>query len=253
MLRTLFDPVARFMGYMPSGSNPEGTPGELSVATESASIQPSRAHLRHEADFDYEKAKRGQFYFYHIGEVNGFAIGQHDWIPVSVLIGLLSGRAWLMCRLVDGTWIQKESALWNDWLVANEKCLQSLGEQLHDSESNAGAVEDYSHIEDGDVEDKVMVNVRYNRLAMEYLRVMAVAFPPNAAESFSLAEPPEVIRYHQAEITRALYRAVKNARESADQMAVSWLQKRGFEVDSEHQLVRVPGYQPLFYVGAQEI
>lgn len=51
MLRTLFDPVARFMGYMPSGSNPEGTPGELSVATESASIQPSRAHLRHEADF----------------------------------------------------------------------------------------------------------------------------------------------------------------------------------------------------------
>lgn len=255
MLRAMLDPFARKLGYTPISHN-KCSPIEKTRVQNSGSEDSTMlgcSHLSQEAAFDYEKSEQNNFYFYYFGEVNGFAVGKRDWIPLTTLIGLLSGRGWLLQSLVEGTWIKKESPLWKDWLDANFEVLNTLQRKLCDYDRIEASDENYANIEDANVESKVTINLRYERLAMEYLRIMAVAHPLNISTSFSLADPSEVIRYRQTKTNQNLYGAIGEARESANMMAVAWFQNRGFEIDQGSLLIKLPGYQPLFYVGAQDL
>lgn len=145
-----------------------------------------KTHLAQEAEFDYNEARLGHFYFYYIGHVNGFAIGKRDWVPISILNGLVSGPQLLNQQLSDGTLIDRGSPLWVDWVNANH--------------------------------DVVMRSVapsweRFSRNIHDELRLSEENYYADAA----------------------------------------WFKHNGFEVDEEQQLVKVPGYQPLFFVGNQDL
>ncbi|EAY4897023.1 hypothetical protein H9J87_003958 [Escherichia coli] len=218
------------------------------------------SHLAQEAEFDYGEAKQGHFYFYYIGDVNGFAIGKRDWVPVSVLIGLVSGRQWLLQKLSDGTWIDRESPLWVDWVNANldavmrtvapsrERFSRNIPDELRLAEENY-----YADVQDVDVEERVMAHTRFDTMTHEYLRVMAITCPVKATTAFALAVPPEIYRYQHTATSKALNKATGEAIVSANKMAVAWFKHNGFEVDEEQQLVKVPDYQPLFFVGSQDL
>lgn len=258
--RSLFAHFFRF--FIGRRHSTEDAPTTTSQPLEQphSQLTPSSEHLRYAPYFEFAKAKAAsdRFGMSHDldADVYVYSVGKADWAPLAVVVMMLgtSGKDALDCVRSRADDHQDSRWAFSDWVDANQALFDRLRAYQVNTSFDIRAVT--SEVELAiHQEEACPWPMRFNALGPAELSVMYrkawkrfIAPVPEEFLAVSLAHAT----FYELPMVQQMHSAVEQVFTKVEYIARLWLQAQGFTVDSDWDLVRMEGYQPLVLFGSYE-
>lgn len=243
----LIDRIATRMGYTRT-PNPLSHLAHESKVEDGVSIAP---HLKGEASFDYAKVKtRNWAFFYDSDGCFHYAIGHRDWMPLQ-LAGFIVGQNYhdgigLFSDAINNSmWLAPDTPIHKSWLDSNQDVFQEIeaikvsGEgSFTTGQENA---EEFTPMMFPSLPAAVVsweLTTTWRRYQPHCPRICL----STTHEHNLLSSLPMMLATHEAP---------KAALIQLLDWTADWFEAQGYVVNRDEQLMKVPGYQPLFYVDSE--
>lgn len=220
----------------------------------------SNEHLRFAAFFEQDKAKIASDRFGMSHDLNAdsyvYSVGKADWAPLAVVVMMLGtcGRDALDCVRSRADYHQDSGQAFSDWVDANQVLFDRLRafqvKTSFDIRAVTSEVELAIHREEACPWPMRFDALGSAELSVMYRKAWKRFFAPVPEEflAVSLAHAT----FYEMPVVQEMYSAVEQVFAKVEFIARLWLQVHGYTVDSDWDLVRMEGYQPLVLRGSYE-
>lgn len=246
---SLLDRLLGHFGYEKYRPNAATVPA---IQPEAVIAPPLPSHRIAQAGFDYARAELGSMSFSYSGSGDWFsyAVGKDDWVPVAIGGILLGNAREEALELIkgyarDAMWLDPQSAEFSAWIKANDAVFEQIA--TIESEPRAGIAQIARSSGQGWPEkfgfmDPREVSFQY-RLCWKRTHVEMKELFLSASEAHAeFCRLPDV-----RQVTVILDAHIKNL----TGLVEYWFETRGYTVDRNLHLVKVNGYEALFYSAEQ--
>lgn len=240
----MLDHLFRLLGYVPAASS------RLVHEASARAETPLPAHRTAAASFDFRAAGCDELCFsYNDGEdVFSYAVGRDGWAPLAVAgLALEPGArsaAILEAAVVTRLWADGPAV--RSWVAANEGAFEAMRER----EDPALAVM-VRPMNSDDFECDVIPRLSAVEMGAEFVRAWQRARADYPV--LFLANSPAQIALARHHTNAAATDAASYALERCAIWLAVWFESRGMPVDRERKLVKIDGYEALFYSVSQGI
>ncbi|MGQ7932707.1 hypothetical protein [Paraburkholderia sp. D1E] len=240
----MLDHLLRLLGYVPPTSS------RLVSDAPAAEETPLPAHRLSAASFDFRKAVCDDLCFsYDDGEGPFcYAVGRDGWAPLAVA-GLALVASVRCAEILEAA---IRNRLWADgptvhaWAVANAGAFEAIRER---GDLAPTLMERPMNVDD--FECDVIPRLSAAEMGSEFVRCWQRARAEYPV--FFLANSPAQIALARHHTNRAATDAASYALERCGIWLVVWFESRGMHVDREKKLLKIEGYEALFYSASQGI
>ena len=243
---TVLDRIAALLGYV------RPTAGQLH--TESTPVTPPVPHSAHRVDrekFDYTKAKHRLWGFgYNEGDEFCFALGKDDWMPMSVACALLApaGEEIIEQGLSHAWWLPSSSPRYQDWVRSNRQVLDFI-QNSRTMELDLPASHQFDETQVKDFGKNAFALMQKRELGHYFEYLFHVTYPKNAGTVLCSSDIGVLLE--KTPLMTSLRSSIEAAIPQFLAWAADWFEARAIEVDRSAELVKFPGYQPMFLVEEQ--
>ncbi|MFL9995308.1 hypothetical protein PQR34_32075 [Paraburkholderia sediminicola] len=240
----MLDHLLRLLGYVPAASS--RLVGEAPAAAETA----PRAHRVAAASFDFRAAVCDELCFsYDDGDdVFSYAVGRDGWAPLAIAgLALVPGDRCaeiLEAAVVARVWADGPTV--RSWAAANVVPFEVMRERADPASALLG-----QSVNVDDFGCDVIPRLSAVEMGAEFVRVWQRARADWPV--FFLANSPAQIALARHHTNLAATDAASYALERCAIWLAVWFETRGIEVDRERTLVKIEGYEALFYSASQGI
>lgn len=234
----MFESIFKALGYVRK-QTPD-TADSLPVVPPAAAIEPA-AHRKDADRFDWSRVQ-GNFTSWGCGYSDGdmyhFALGKDGWAPLYVAV------AFLFCEPMDfiseeleRTWfLPHGNARFNTWKVANRRGQQAFTTEMEQKTHALNDGNDFTAIAPSELTH-----------LFEFLYLVS---NPRTS-SIQLSSSEAAAAFYGLPSMTDLRKARIDSMADITAHAIRWLEARGVEVDPVNNLVKIDGYEALYFVEEQ--
>jgi hypothetical protein len=239
---SIIDVIAEKFGYSRSGVF--GKSEAVGSGEVVASLPP---HLKDGDGFEWPRAKRtGASYSYNDDDVFHYAVGKPDMIPVKVAATFLVGvnqisEEALKSEFSRKMWLSPGNRRFASWFSSNEKVMSAML-----SKQMPPIREPDQDVDHDDFGKRVFSQLPGGSVSYLFRKADMSANPDLGIELLGVSK--EFNAYLKHDVISSAERTARAALDQTTQWTLQWFEAHGFEVDYGELLIRMDGYQPLFYM-----
>ncbi|MEZ9699097.1 hypothetical protein AB4455_12485 [Vibrio sp. 10N.261.46.E12] len=218
--------------------------------------KPLIAHLDHKAKFETDTKEvefRQSSLYDHFHDQTSwltyYRIGHDNWMPIPAFLGMVESTNWLKSTMIDSFRLEDTEECLTHWFKVNHRIIQTIQNDSHESNYHRELdFEKINKLQTNEIVPGLSSNLSLIHIANLYLSVYGKAQPihkPNFYRGachpllYKILHSTELSNYHEAELEAIAF---------VDKCVMKYLEGQDFEVSADGRMVRIPGYEPLYYI-----